>query len=76
MNRLRTYTTKSQSKHVPLKTQKPIDQKEEINNISALRRKKLNIVTQDVIDEYLNKKDLDMNDENDSEVPLLYFFNM
>ncbi len=71
MNHLRTYTTKPQSKYVPLKTQKPADQKDENNNISASRRKKLNIITQDMIDEYLNKKDLDMNDENDSEVLFL-----
>ena len=74
MNRLRTYTTRPQNKqHVPLKIQKSVEQKNEsASSLSSSRQKKLNIVTQDVIEEYLQKMDLDMNDENDSEVFSLF----
>lgn len=68
MNRLRVYTVKNNpNKRIPLQTQSNEEPRTAMNN-SASRRKHLNIVTQDIIEEYLKKLNLDMNDENDSEV--------
>lgn len=68
MNRLRVYTVKNNpNKKIPLKTQTNDEPKTAMNS-STTRRKHLNIVTQDIIEEYLQKLNLDMSDENDSEV--------
>jgi len=72
-NRVRTLTTHVNRDHVPLRTQNTQDFTEPKSSASANRRKHLSIVTQDVIEQYLQKNDLDMNDENDSEV-LKYLF--
>ena len=68
MNRLRAITTKLNKDRIPLRTQQNLQEVKPEMVSSAIRRKHLNIVTQDVIEQYLQKGDLDMNDENDSEV--------
>ena len=72
MNRLRTITVRANKDRIPLRTQQTLQEVKPEMGSSAIRRKHLNIVTQDVIEQYLQKRDLDMNDENDSEV--FYFF--
>ena len=68
MNRLRTLTSHSNRDRIPLRTQQNVQEMKQEPGSSAFRRKHLNIVTQDVIEQYLQKRDLDMSDENDSEV--------
>lgn len=69
MNRLKIYTTRLQTKNIPLKTQTLLESKNNAKDSSSgYGRHKLNIVTQDIIDEYLNKMDLDMSNDNDNEV--------
>lgn len=68
MNRLRAITARANKDRIPLRTQQNLQEAKTEMGSSAIRRKHLNIVTQDVIEQYLQKRDLDMNDENDSEV--------